>query len=450
MGKRKKISKNAPCLEGSRTDYCPHFLECGGCKYQMMTYDEQLSVKEKELRELYVPAIGEAARREEHLDEDAMTIGSREFDRIWEGIKESPVQEGYRNKMEFSFGDEYLDGPLALGMHKRGSHFDIVSVTECRIAHPDMRKILSATLLYFSEHEVPFFHRVRHDGYLRHLLVRRAYHTGEILVDLVTTGEERAGLLEGWRDAVLSCELEGSIAGILHTKNDRIADVVEDQGTEVLYGVGEFTEELLGLRFRITPFSFFQTNSAGAEVLYDTARACLNGGYDTVFDLYSGTGTITQLMSPVAREVIGVELVPEAVEAAKVSVKDNGITNCSFIAGDVLKALDDLKEKPDVIILDPPRDGVHPKALKKILDYGVDHIVYIACRPASLARDYQVFYHAGYRMSRLSAVDMFPFTRHVETVCLLSNRKPDSYVHLNLKMEDYYRIKDAEKEQGKK
>ena len=424
MGKRKKISKNAPCMEGSRTDYCPHFLECGGCKYQMMTYEEQLRVKEKEIMGLYAPVMGED-----------------EFYSAWEGIKKSPIHEGYRNKMEFSFGDEYLGGPLALGMHKRGSHFDIVSVTDCCIAHPDMRRVLSVTLDYFREREIPFFHRVRHDGYLRHLLVRRAYHTGEILVDLVTAGngrisvddfhgdlpdtmyggkvmpdEDEDALLKGFCEAVLSCETEGKIAGILHTRNDRIADVVCDQGTEVLYGVPEFTEELLGLKFRISPFSFFQTNSAGAEVLYDTARSYLGDRYDTVYDLYSGTGTITQLVSPVAKEVVGVELIPEAVEAARVSAEENGITNCRFIAGDVLKVLDELSKKPDAIILDPPRDGVNPKALKKILAYGVDTIIYIACRPTSLARDYETFSYAGYHANRIAAVDMFPFTRHVETV----------------------------------
>ncbi len=421
MSRRKKVSKNAPCMEGSRQEYCPHFLECGGCKYQMMTYEEQLAVKDKEMRELFESAIpchpeGTTPCHPERSE------GSL-FDHIWEGIKQSPLKEGYRNKMEFSFGDEYLGGPLALGMHKRGSHFDIVSVTECRIAHPDMTRILKATLEFFSSKKTPFFHRVRHDGYLRHLLVRRAYHTGEILVDLVTTSDmQYEDLLFGWKDAVLSAGCEGKIAGILHTKNDRIADVVDDEGTDVLYGTPEFTEKLLGLKFRISPFSFFQTNSAAAEVLYDTAREYLKysgTNAKVLYDLYSGTGTISQLLSPAAQRVVGVELIPEAVEAAGQSAKDNGIDNCDFIAGDVLKVLDDLSDTPEAIILDPPRDGVNPKALRKILSYGAESIIYIACRPASLARDYGVFAHFGYEIKRMSATDMYPFTRHLEVIALL-------------------------------
>ena len=438
MSRRKKVSKNAPCMEGSRQDYCPHFLECGGCKYQKMTYEEQLSVKEEEMRQLFEPVLSTStgmtvapASTGVPCQPDAPCHPERSegslFDHIWEGIKESPVKEGYRNKMEFSFGDEYLDGPLALGMHKRGSHFDIVSVTDCRIAHPDMIRILQVTLDYFAGQGTPFFHRVRHDGYLRHLLVRRAYHTGEILVDLVTTSDgQYESLIEGWRDAVLKAGLEGRIAGILHTKNDRVADVVEDQGTEVLYGKGEFTEELLGLKFRITPFSFFQTNSAGAEVLYDTAREYLRAsgtGVKTLYDLYSGTGTISQLLSFAAKSVTGVEIVKEAVEAAKLSAEENGIENCHFIAGDVLKVLDELSDAPDAIVLDPPRDGVNPKALRKILAYGAKTIIYIACRPASLARDYEVFRHFGYEIRRMSGMDMYPFTRHLELIALLTKNE---------------------------
>ncbi|MCR5097550.1 MAG: methyltransferase domain-containing protein, partial [Lachnospiraceae bacterium] len=224
------------------------------------------------------------------------------------------------------------------------------------------------------------------------------------------------------KEAILNCGCEGVIRGILHTENDRIADVVEDQGTTILYGEPEFTETLLGLNFRISPFSFFQTNSAGAEVLYDTAREYLNSSGTkpkTIYDLYSGTGTISQLLSPAAERVVGVEIIPEAVEAARESARDNGITNCEFIAGDVLQVLDDLTDAPEVIVLDPPRDGVHPKALRKILSYGAKSIIYIACRPASLARDYEVFRHFGYEIKRMSATDMYPFTRHLEVIALL-------------------------------
>ena len=217
----------------------------------------------------------------------------------------------------------------------------------------------------------------------------------------------------------------------------------KNEGTEVLYGDSYFYEELLGLKFKITPFSFFQTNSLGAEVLYETAREfilgddkdSLNG--KTVYDLYSGTGTIAQLMAPVCKEVVGVEIVEEAVCAAKENAALNGLDNCKFIAGDVLKVLDEIEEKPDYIILDPPRDGIHPKAIGKIIEYGVENMVYISCKPTSLARDLQIFMDRGYRVEKICCVDMFPNTVHVETVVLLSKGKVDSKkIRVEFSLED--------------
>ena len=184
-----------------------------------------------------------------------------------------------------------------------------------------------------------------------------------------------------------------------------------------------FYEELLGLKFKITPFSFFQTNSLGAEVLYQTARDYIGDTKDKViFDLYSGTGTIAQIVAPVAKKVVGVEIVEEAVEAARENATLNNLDNCSFWAGDVLKVIDDLQEVPDLIILDPPRDGVHPKALEKIIDFGVDKMVYISCKPTSLARDLEMLTGRGYKVERVSCVDLFPGTYHVETCVLLQRR----------------------------
>ena len=212
--------------------------------------------------------------------------------------------------------------------------------------------------------------------------------------------------------------------GILHTVNDSLADVVQNDYTDILYGQDCFYEELLGLKFKISPFSFFQTNSLGAEVLYETARSYIGDTKDKViFDLYSGTGTIAQILAPVAEHVTGVEIVEEAVEAAKVNAKRNGLENCSFLAGDVLKAIDELEEKPDLIVLDPPRDGIHPKALEKMIRFGVERMVYISCKPTSLVRDLEVLQEKGYRLEKACAVDLFPGTVHVETVCLLSRNK---------------------------
>lgn len=405
---------------------CPHFGECGGCAYQNLPYEEQLKLKESMVRSLLDGVCD---------------------DYIFEGIKGSPVQTEYRNKMEFSFGDEFKDGPLALGMHKKGSFYDLVTVRECTIIDADYRKILSCTLDYFAERGATYYHRLRHEGFLRHLLVRKGAKTGEILIDLITTHQNELDC-EGWKEAILGLELEGTIAGILHTYNDSVADAVKDEGTEILYGQDYFYEELLGLKFRISPFSFFQTNSLGAEVLYSTARDYIGDTKGKViFDLYSGTGTIAQILAPVAEKVVGVEIVEEAVEAARVNAKLNGLEQCSFIAGDVLKVLDTIEEKPDLIVLDPPRDGINPKALGKILRYGVDRLIYISCKPTSLARDLESFLKYGYKMEKAVAIDQFPGTVHVETVCLLGreivNDKNVEYAHVDYEPKDAEYLKSA-------
>lgn len=394
---------------------CPHFGTCGGCTYISLPYEEQLKIKEEQVKKL--------------LDS---VLCKQKKGYAFEGIKASPKPYEYRNKMEFSFGDEVKDGPLSLGMHKRGSFYDIVTVSDCRIVDEDYRKILTGTLKFFKERNTSFYHRLRHEGYLRHLLVRKAVKTGEILIALVSTTQENMELTD-WVNMLLGLKLNGKIVGVLHTKNDSVADVVKSDETVILYGQDFFYEELLSLKFKISQFSFFQTNSLGAEVLYNTVREYIGELGDkekVVFDLYSGTGTIAQLMAPVAKKVIGVEIVEEAVEAAKKNAALNGLSNCEFIAGDVLKVLDDIEEKPDMIILDPPRDGIHPKALPKIIHYGVDRIVYISCKPTSLVRDLEVFIENGYEVEKTVAVDQFPWTANVETVALIKksdDRKKVSY-----------------------
>lgn len=414
---------------------CIHAGECGGCTYQTLPYEEQLAMKASQVKKLI---------------DDVIVPENTDYEFL--GIKASPRQQEYRNKMEFSFGDAYKGGPLALGMHKRGSFYDIVDVPECRIVDDDFHTVLTVTLDYFKERNLPYYHKLRHTGYLRHLLVRKAVKTGEILVDLVTTTQIAEGgeeaLLAGWKDVLCAAAYQGTLTGVLHTRNDSVADTVTNEGTDVLFGQDHFYEELLGLRFQITPFSFFQTNSLGAEVLYETAREfigdALPSGTDAdvaehgkvVFDLYSGTGTIAQMLAPVAKKVIGVEIIPEAVEAAKENARLNSLTNCEFIAGDVLKVIDEIEEKPDYIVLDPPRDGIHPKALEKIIRYGVPQMVYISCKPTSLARDLEVLQASGYEVKKVCCVDMFPATVHVETVILLSRKTLDAVININLDMSE--------------
>lgn len=395
-----------------RDPVCSIFPACGGCMYQTMLYEDQLAMKEAQLRRLFDDAT--------------------EYAYTFEGVKGSPVEFAYRNKMEFSFGDEYKDGPLSLGLHKKGSTYDVLTAGDCRLVHKDMNKILLCVLNFFQKRNISYYRKMQHVGYLRHLLLRRGSRTGEILVNLVTTSQEEHDL-QPLKKALLDLELEGSIVGILHIINDSLSDVVRSDETRLLYGQDFFYEELLGLRFKITPFSFFQPNSRGAEVLYQTVREYIGDTRDkVVFDLYSGTGTIAQIAAAVAKKVIGVEIVPEAVKAAKENAAMNGITNCTFLADDVLKALDNIKEKPDLIILDPPRDGVHPKVLPRILDYGVERLVYISCKPSSLARDLKMFEERGYRMEKCVGVDQFCQTLHVETVVMLSHKKPDSVINVKV------------------
>lgn len=379
---------------------CPHFGICGGCTYQTMSYGNQLKLKEQLVRKLL----------------DGVTT-----DYVWEGIYGSPVTQAYRNKMEFSFGDEYKGGPLALGLHKKGSFHDIVNVTDCCIVDEDVNKIVTFTRQFYDERKVAFYHKLTHEGVLRHLVVRQSGKSKALLINLVATTQNLEALdLEAYTKGLLALPLAGSIAGILFTKNDSLADTVQSDGTDLLYGRDYFVEDVLGLKFKITPFSFFQTNTLSAEVLYQVARAYVGEITDaTVFDLYSGTGTIAQLMAPVAKKVIGVEIVEEAVLSARANALENGLSNCEFIAGDVLKVLDTIEDKPDMIVLDPPRDGIHPKALKKIIDYGVDRIVYVSCKPTSLARDLEVFLQNGYKFEKACAVDQFVNTVHLEVVTCL-------------------------------
>ena len=406
QGNLKEIIEEAP---GAVESPCPHFgiRGCGGCSYLTMTYENECELKKDQVKRL--------------LD---VALAGQQEPWSFEGIKPSPKIFGYRNKMEMSFGDEYKDGPLTLGMHKTGSYYDIINTPDCCIMDEDYHAVMRLIRSYCEEKGYPFYHKMSHTGYLRHLLMRKAKSTGEILIALVTTTQMQEDLTP-LKDQLLELPLKGKIVGILHTLNDSLADVVQNDHTDILYGQDYFYEELLGLRFRVTEFSFFQTNSYGAEVLYETAREFIGEVGEktaTIFDLYSGTGTIAQLMAPVAKNVVGVEIVEEAVEAAKENAALNGLGNCRFIAGDVLKVLDEIEEKPDYIILDPPRDGIHPKAIKKILAYGVEKMVYISCKPTSLARDLAAFLEAGYVVKRAVCVDQFPWSANTETVCLIEKK----------------------------
>ena len=389
---------------------CSRFGKCGGCSYQTLPYEKQLELKRNQVLEI--------------IDNVYKTLDSSlgiKKDYIYDGILPSPEIKGYRNKMEFSFGDEYKGGPLTLGLHKKGSVHDIVNASGCQIVDDDYSKVIDCIVEYFREKQIPHYNKNTHQGVLRHLLVRRAVSTGELLVALVTSSQQDISeYVSEVSEKLNGLEYNGKLTGFIHIINDGLGDVVKSDRMHIISGKDWFTEKILGLQFKISPFSFFQTNTLGAEVLYKTARDFVGETKDKViFDLYSGTGTIAQMLAPVAKKVVGVEIVEEAVEAAKVNAKLNGLDNCEFIAGDVLKVVDELEDKPDFIVLDPPRDGIHPKAIQKIIDFGVEQMVYISCKPTSLARDLEVFEAAGYKVMRATAVDQFPNTVHIESMVLI-------------------------------
>ena len=515
------VVKKSP--QETKKPMCDHFYSCGGCTYQTFAYTNQLKLKEQMVKELLSEVI--PSLRSESEDGDAATTERATVDTssfVWEGVLSSPDQFRYRNKMEFTFGDAEKDGPLTLGLHRRNSTHDIISIDSCALVSPAWNEILKYTQKFYRDRGVPHYNKMTHRGVLRNLVIRESATDGGIIVNLVTTthhsideytrdipwNEKRsetvdelclpeyvAGLLSlgdtspvgmdgysshGYKDgkygnkkkkvvrdkngifrnAYLSEEEKGGsgefesltrynrIVGVLYTECDTVADAIIPDTVTLLYGEDYLMEEVLGLKFKISPFSFFQTNTKGSEVLYSKARDYAfealrkndaEASGDTsekkvgvIYDLYSGTGTIAQMMAPVADKVYGIEIIEEAVEAAKENAKLNKLSNCEFIAGDVLKKLDELEEKPDLIILDPPRDGVNPKALQKILSYGVENLVYISCKPTSLVRDIKIFQENGYAPVKGCCVDMFPNTQHVETVVLLRRKKVDGYIDVNL------------------
>ncbi len=378
---------------------CPAAGLCGGCSYQGVSYEDQLKNKEGEVRG-FLRAAG--------IDPGLLI-----------GIEPCPVRFGYRNKMEYSFGDEYKGGELQLGMHKKGSFMSVIDASSCMIVPEDFNVLVRRTLQFCLEKSYTHYNKKFHTGLMRNLILRRGVRTGQLLVNIVTCscGEFDE---QGFADMINASPLESEVCGILHTVNDMPSDAVNISGLRVLQGNDFYMEEVLGLRFKVGAFSFFQTNVEAAERLYKDALGLIPGiEGKTVYDLYCGTGTISQAMALKARRVYGVEIVEEAVNAARINAALNCLDNCVFVADDVQNALDRLEEKPDVIVVDPPRSGITPKALAKILAYGVPQILYISCNPKTLAENLRAAALNGYRPVSLRAYDNFPFTRHTECICLL-------------------------------
>jgi len=406
----KKDSAEAKLLEVLENAFyeqepsCKHFNLCGGCTYQTVPYMNQLEIKAKQVKNI--------------LDE----ILTENYEFL--PIVPSPKKTGYRNKMEFSFGDEIKEGPLTLGMHRKNSFHSIINTYECQIVDEDFRQILCQILEYFRGNSQTYYHKTTNIGFLRYLLVRKAEKTGEILINLITTSQSTLNEKE-FVELILAMNLEGKVKCIAHSIFDGVADAAKADSMKVLYGNDQITEELLGLKFNISSFSFFQTNSLGAEKLYLIVRDFIGNTKDKViFDLYSGTGTIGQILASAAKKVIGIEIVEEAVEKANENAKLNNLNNCTFIAGDVLKKIDELNDNPDIIVLDPPREGIHPKAIQKIIDYKPETFIYISCKPTSLKNDLPFFLDNGYKVTKVQCVDLFPQSPHVE--CVIGMQRKDT------------------------
>ena len=412
---------------GSDTMECKNKEHCGGCIYQGVPYEEQLAAKDKAVRRLLV---------KHDIDES-----------VYLGMEPALTCYGYRNKMEYTFGDLEKGGELELGMHYKGRFMSILTTDECQLVPADFNRILCAALEFCRSKGYRPYHRKTHEGILRNLVVRCGVRTNELLINLVTAsdGAKTEGVSEsatpdsecvtertiskeyfdeeGFRDTMLSLEpeLDMNIAGIMRTFNDSVADAVIDEGTKILYGRDYYNEEILGLKFKVKAFAFFQTNIDAIERLYSDLMDVVPDVYGkTVYDLYCGTGTISQLLASKAKDVYGIEIVEDAVEAARANTELNGISNCHYICGDVKKTLDEIPEKPEVIVVDPPRAGIHDKAVKMLCEYGINEIVYVSCNPKTLCINLDLFREMGYEIKQIKSYDNFPMTKHCEVVVSMS------------------------------
>lgn len=392
----RKICKPIEVLCKSKIEIkssCDKFGDCGGCTYLNLSYDDQIRFKEEALKDIF------------------KEISYEEF----LGVLKSPKKFEYRNKMEFSFGDEFKGGPLELGLHKKGNPFGIVPTYNCKLISEDLRKIMRLTVDYFREIGAEAYKLKTHTGYLRNLILREG--KDEILLSIVTSSQNDMDFGD-FKDRILSLNLQKSIGGIVHIVSDSLSDAINPSKIEIIYGNDFIYEEIFGLKFKVNIFSFFQTNTEGVKILYNEVKNRVGNPEGTILDLYSGVGTIGQVLSK-NNKVIGIEIVEDAVKMARENAKLNNL-DCKFICGDVSQVVKDIKDKISFIVVDPPRAGIGSKGVKNICEFGVQNIVYVSCNPQSLCEDLKVFIDNGYKIKNIQGVDMFPNTYHVECVVLMS------------------------------
>ncbi|MBE6334711.1 MAG: 23S rRNA (uracil(1939)-C(5))-methyltransferase RlmD [Odoribacter sp.] len=395
--------------------FCAHFGVCGGCKWQNLPYEQQLAFKQQE------------------VVDNLTRIGKVELPQV-NPIIGSPKTIEYRNKLEFTFcdkryltneelksGEEIVRTP-ALGFHIPGMFDKVLDINECRLQGAPSNELRNFIREYALAHEMSFYNVREHSGMLRNLIVRTA-STGQIMVIISYTGEA-SELMPALLDAVVANFPQ--ITSLMYVQNDKFNDTIGDLDIKCWYGVDHIFEEMEGLKFKIGPKSFYQTNSEQAYNLYFKTRefAGLTGD-EVVYDLYTGTGTIANFVARKAKKVVGIEYVPEAIEDAKVNSAINGIDNTIFYAGDMKDVLSDSfiakHGAPDVIITDPPRAGMHEDVVNTILRAAPKRVVYVSCNSATQARDLHLM-DSMYRVVAVQSVDMFPHTHHVENIVLLEKR----------------------------
>jgi 23S rRNA (uracil1939-C5)-methyltransferase len=399
------------------TPFCEHFGVCGGCQWQMLPYEKQLFYKQKQVTD-NLTRIAKI-----NLPEIAPIIGA-DFTR------------GYRNKMEYTFatrkyiptdefrrmkaeGVDFNNQPGAAGFHVRGFFDKVVEIDTCHLQEEPTNLIRKAVAAYVLANELPFYNIKSHEGWIRNLLVRSST-TGELMVNMVIAYEEKEH-----RIALLDQLLKSfpQITTLLYTINGKRNDSLHDQEPIVYFGKGYIIEKLEELSFKISPKSFFQTNTKQAEKLYAVTREFAElDGSQLVYDLYCGTGSIGLFVSKFAKKLIGVEMVADAIEDAKENAALNGVNHASFFAGDVIDICNDAffeaHGKADVVITDPPRAGMHEKLVKKLLEIAAPTVVYVSCNPATQARDLALL-SEKYQVTKIQPVDMFPHTLHIENVVQL-------------------------------
>ena len=425
---------------------CPIARACGGCQLQEISYEAELKFKENKVRN------------------NLIRIGGFEesfIDRIKEPIvgMEKPLR--YRNKAQYPVGRD-KNGKIIAGFYAGRTHA-IIPAEDCLLGREHNKEILGAVLSYMEETGVEPYDEGTAKGLVRHVLIREGFTSGEIMVCLVVNGTKLPKedyLISKIRASLLNPEEADAVKSICLNTNTRKDNVIMGDKTRVLYGSGTIKDSLCGLTFKISPLSFYQVNPVQAARLYEKAVEYADlTGKESVWDLYCGIGTISLVMAKNAKTVYGVEIIPEAIHDAKENAKRNGISNAEFFVGKAEEVLpqfyqstetDGEMKSPDVIVVDPPRKGCDEKCLETMLLMKPKRIVYVSCDSATLARDLKILCAKDYTLTKWQGYDQFSRTVHVECCVLLervSNRKADSYVKLNVKMEDYYKFKDAKVEQ---